>query len=72
MLLKVYIVSSIIIFALSYIILEIKIATLPVKLRRAIGTRQFDVGLVVKCFIPIINLFVLIGAITWTKDNLFR
>jgi len=71
MLLKIWIISSAIIYALSFIILEIKFANLPIKIRMAV-TRSFDVGLIVKCFIPGFNLLVLLGAVVWSKADLFK
>jgi len=68
---KIYLICCLVIYLLTFIIMELKIASLPKVIRLSID-RKFDVGLIVKSVIPGINLLMLIGAIAWTRRDLFK
>jgi len=68
---KLWIISSVVIYLLSFSIIEIKMALLPREIR-IFMTRKFDVSLIIKCFVPVYNLLILYGAIVWEWRDIYK
>jgi len=68
---KLWIISSVVIYLLSFSIIEIKMALLPREIR-IFMTRKFDVSLIIKFFVPVYNLLILYGAIVWEWRDIYK